>query len=529
MLIPRGLLALRNVAATDKTRYAMHGVAFERKGELARASATDGKMLALVSWRDQKTTDVDAAERFGLPANENGKLFVLVPSEALARADKSMPRDKATKARRPVTQFLALDENAEHAEHALKLATLDGALSPMVATTPQVKGHFPPIDDVIPSEGKGIRITFDAEYLLRLVETLSCVGESFDRRKSTAVTLEMSGPDAPISVRVGARGSAFDARGILMPVRHGGDEGADNVAAWLRAITPPAPAVETPAPVPAIETPAPLAEDPDAGSPGTHVTAECRACGKFGLVRTHVRLHDSCSDSTTPAVEKPARVKRPRKPAQVACATCGVKLEAPTVLGLCSSCEDSRRFETTLALASDSRETLRSCDVDRVMREAHEQGAGFLERFRSWLAGALGEYRPNTLARIAAWPNEPMRSCERCKLPMVEVYAAEDVCSSCRNAVMLAARAVETPAPAPVVLEIREPRTGVVETKVFEAGSVEPVAPAPTWKYATPTGEPLRIVVAPAPETFDECCEYSTATRGAIHAFDCALRTKRAS
>lgn len=47
--------------------------------------------------------------------------------------------------------------------------------------------------------------------------------------------------------------------------------------------------------------------DPDAGSPSgaSHVTGTCRKCGKFGLVRTHVRLHEGCEMPAPKAPETP--------------------------------------------------------------------------------------------------------------------------------------------------------------------------------------------------------------------------------
>ena len=63
-----------------------------------------------------------------------------------------------------------------------------------------------------------------------------------------------------------------------------------------------------------------LAEgDPDADVPegATHVTGTCRKCGKFGLVLTHVRLHEECVEKApaSPAAASDPAKRAPEAPA----------------------------------------------------------------------------------------------------------------------------------------------------------------------------------------------------------------------
>lgn len=63
-------------------------------------------------------------------------------------------------------------------------------------------------------------------------------------------------------------------------------------------------------------------------------------------------------------------------------------------------------YQATLALSADTRETLRACDVDRVMAAAHRFGSEYLDGFRAWVLGGFGSYAYGTCARIVAWRPE---------------------------------------------------------------------------------------------------------------------------
>jgi hypothetical protein len=282
MLIPKGVLALRNVAASEKTRYAINGVLIERKDGRARATATDGKMLAMVTWDDEKPESIDSAHAFGIPAESRESLSTVLPSEALARAEKAIPKDKATKARKPFTQLVALNETPRE-RGAFELSTVDATLSPTVSTVTPVDGHFPPVDDVLPKEGAAgvIRIGLNAELLFRLAQTLSAAGASFGASPSDHVILEIKDAHSAVCVRAFGRTPGADVRGVLMPVNIG-DESAEREPARK---APPAKPRETSAMIERREAEA------SAGS-------TCNGCGEAPrAVPSRDGLCNACADT----------------------------------------------------------------------------------------------------------------------------------------------------------------------------------------------------------------------------------------
>lgn len=433
MLLPRGVLSLRNVAAQEKTRYAMNGLLLTRTEDgKARVIATDGKALASVTFDDAPdVADYPSVEGVKIGRREDKKApFFVLPVHAIQSAEKALPK----RAVKPPQRLVCVDETMTD-EGSVKLATLGADMTPTVASVRAVDGHFPPCDEVIESvqkaTNKGIRIGINAGILYRLAcalaESANAIGSHVQDTKEPAISLEMSSPQCGITVRVNGRKDVF---GIIMPVNL--DTGMQwDVEAWRAEM-------DAFAAWKASQGPAPLPQDkPESAEnkPATDIPA-----------------------STPEASQTPKR--RGRKP-MPRCATCEKILRPATESGLCALCQDSRDFGAILSLSADSREALRACDVDRVMTAASERGAEFLARFRDWMLGALGNYQHGTCGALTSWRPE-------------------------------------TP---DVTIEVREPRTGVSETKTFPADtSTVPENKAPACQDAPPVATATDTPKTPASE-----------------------------
>lgn len=437
MLIPRGILALRDVAAQEKTRYAMNGLLLTRTSEgRARIVATDGKALAQVTFDDGLEADT-FPEISGINPRPHAtrKLFSVVPGDAIHAAQKAMPR----KALKPAQRMLCVDETGED---SIKLATIGADFNATVTDVRLVDGHFPPHEDVMASaikqtEKAGIKIGVNIEILNRLALSLLSAASALGKEGSeTLVSLEFSSAQNAIVVRVPGVSSCV---GLLMPVnlsdRSAGEWSQSAMDAWnepASAETPETPAPSVPACASAPEnTPAPIPQEPAPVSQDKPETAPIKPKGKGG------------------------RKPLPR------CPLCQRKMVKGTPAGEhCQMCSDSLAFVGIVKLSADSRETLRSCDVDRVMSEADKRGEGFRERFRSWMLGALGGYQHGTCGALTSWRPE-------------------------------------TPETAGIVtLEIRT-MSGEIETRTFPADTAAPIAPSVAACQEAPASLPAPMT----PET----------------------------
>lgn len=200
MLIPRKILALHDIAAKGKTRYAMDGVRIstEANGRI-RAEATDGKMLLRASFAAEPNEDGSAPY---------AQLPVIVPRDLCKIHAKPLKKGPCQGQRR---ECLALSpEGPSVVSHDATGARSTMAFSP-------VEGHFPPTDDVVPEPlgGEGVTIGLDAELLYRLATALhACQGDD----RGAVVRLEIREPTDAIRVTFRVVGSSVDAVGVLMPV-----------------------------------------------------------------------------------------------------------------------------------------------------------------------------------------------------------------------------------------------------------------------------------------------------------------------
>jgi len=209
--IPRNILALASVAHTEKTRYAMSGVLVSRAPDGACvATATDGKILARVHYKDGQSDPTT----IGLGSGET-----IIPRDAC---------EKAAKVARAYVKGDTPDrETVRWAADGLAALAKDRTRS--VVPAPNVDGHYPPVDDVIPATPSSVvRVTFNATLLATLAEALNAAVGRHDM--AGVVTLEINADKAdraPIVVRVSSAGKAENvtgAIGVLMPVNDGTDK-----------------------------------------------------------------------------------------------------------------------------------------------------------------------------------------------------------------------------------------------------------------------------------------------------------------
>lgn len=229
-VIPKGVLALRHVAATERYRYpTMEGVRIERQENKLIATATDGKRLARVTLDD--TFERERFPETGLKHGETVQGFTTVlHADALEKAEKSMPRTK----RDAHLQVLAIEEPT--ANGTVNLATTDGKTVTRTSV-PSLEGDFPPVTDVIPPADKPygtIRIGINAELLYSLALALrAAVGrekadpvvvlEIKDERSAVRVLVSQGeqqalGAVAPVTIDTARTISPEKAVGLVMPV-----------------------------------------------------------------------------------------------------------------------------------------------------------------------------------------------------------------------------------------------------------------------------------------------------------------------
>ena len=171
--IPRSLVALRDVCASKSVRYALDCVHVERRAGVARATATDGKMLIRASWDD---AGPDVAD-------------VLVPSD-------EWKTSRSTTSRRELALHVTAGSLA-----------LDGR------GLPDVEKTYPPVEDVLPrATREESRVTLDAVQLFAVGRALFAHGEALAALGVYAsgggdfVALDFTGPDA-LCTGVAVRGS----------------------------------------------------------------------------------------------------------------------------------------------------------------------------------------------------------------------------------------------------------------------------------------------------------------------------------
>lgn len=501
MLLPKGITALRNVAHPEKTRYAMNGVLIERnKDGNVSAVATDGKALAFVSWHED--TSPEMRDVFGIPTEPrtHAPFRVIVPADALKTAEKGIPSKKAIVSRAPYSQNIAIEETSEG--DSFRLATHNGEGSTVAGIKP-VDGYFPPYEEVLEAstrkaKASGIRIALNVEILYRLATSLATAAESLGAdidAREPVIVLEMSGPADAVVVRLGAGGSR-NLYGVIMPVNVEGVTGKEWGDGQREAFNAPPVSALAPIvpPVPAVTVPS------EASSPQNPATAESKP------------------ETTT---SKPARkgvTHAPSVTGSIGATACGRKVPSerisPDASFSCLKChevkgkpapdasdDDIGAFGTLLALSADSRETLRACDVDRVMTAAHihenretSPRPGFCNRFRNWLIAGFGSYLPGTCSAVLSWnpgtdettpqnpaPSEPARlsvsfgGVSLGTVPLSPAVPSEPATTETIEpapSVQNKPESTESKPAEPVTLEIREPRTGAVESITFQGTDV---------------------------------------------------------
>lgn len=208
MLIPREVLAIRKCASTEKSRYSMDGVFFERgKDGKAKACATDGKALVACSWDDVALRG-DFPD-VGVDVKPVDGFAATVPVEALDKALKNLPK----KIKNSALAQVALGEERVDGSPKIMLATsATGATSDKVETMP-TEGHFPPYEDVLPKGEATLTVGFNVELLYEVARAVVEAGGG----KGALVKLEFFGPMDACRVTANAS-NGVSVVGAVMPI-----------------------------------------------------------------------------------------------------------------------------------------------------------------------------------------------------------------------------------------------------------------------------------------------------------------------
>jgi hypothetical protein len=186
--VTKGILALRRVAASEKTRYAMNGVLLDVKS--GYAVATDGKILARVRMDCSGETE---------PAT-----CAVISTEDCERVAKAIPKAK--------------QRGMPDGSAAVTLA--DGVFvadtGSVTLKCAPVEGHYPPYDEIMPKVGTGLKVGINAALLAELVAALSAAS---DKRGDTCV-LEFTDAQSAVAVTIPGRAWA-DCAGLIMPICEG--------------------------------------------------------------------------------------------------------------------------------------------------------------------------------------------------------------------------------------------------------------------------------------------------------------------
>lgn len=230
LMIPRAILGLVDVAADEKTRYAMDGVRLTRAADgRMRAVATQGKSLAIVEWREP--TELDASERGA------GEGSVVLPRAAIEAARKtSAPR----RGESPRAACARWQTPAPGAPAGAPTLTAHGKTGPTTTEARPLDGHYPPVEDAAPGaepiassrEAPRTVVAVNASLLLDLARALT-IAATGDPKADPLVYLSVpvDNPTLPIYVRPvrdlqHAEPPLTRACGVLMPVGASAGEAA---------------------------------------------------------------------------------------------------------------------------------------------------------------------------------------------------------------------------------------------------------------------------------------------------------------
>lgn len=233
MLLDKGSLAIREIAASERTRYALNGVLVERD----RIVATDGRMLAVVLPPTEIPTDevplVPGVDPVDPPQFDS----FIVPATFIQKLEKNVPAVRGNLG--PRVNVVQLDTKKSSAHTGI----IDEKKKPeprklvcgitdfedyQVLETREVDGSFPHLDEVIPQGPIAVSVTLNYEYLAKLCKVAKAIrkaeGEGADSRSITidipaaSIDEKSHHVNGPFLVRPPDGACSQRLLGILMPV-----------------------------------------------------------------------------------------------------------------------------------------------------------------------------------------------------------------------------------------------------------------------------------------------------------------------
>lgn len=203
MLLSKPMLSVRHAVSTDEYRRSMCGVRLDPAKN--RTIATNGHFLLMA------TAHEGGPKPEEFPSNPNGDAKpldhpVTIPTTAVEAMRKAIPK----KSKCPIL-LKALVTNGQPDRVSIGTTDLDTWNAQEVKI---IEESFPDVEQVIPKDGKGLRIAFSPSYLATICYAVQEAGG-----KSIILTMP-TGKEAELHpVRFDAEGNEVSIIGVLMPMR----------------------------------------------------------------------------------------------------------------------------------------------------------------------------------------------------------------------------------------------------------------------------------------------------------------------
>ncbi len=217
MLIPYDIAPIVKAAATEETRYAIHGVQFSRLPDdqagqrRCRAEATNGRILARIDWMEADTMKFPGLDALCLEPVAGFK--ATLPADRVAKMAKSLSKPPAAMLRaKPILGNYLLEEPTTNGK--AKVQGRDQENEPQNATIQTLENRFPDTDAVIPKKSAAkASVKLNPTYLKTLCEiaekALGCGEDSF-------IELSLTDDAHPVLLTAEAEGRTLTA--CIMPI-----------------------------------------------------------------------------------------------------------------------------------------------------------------------------------------------------------------------------------------------------------------------------------------------------------------------
>jgi hypothetical protein len=212
MIIPRNVLALRAVADTNSTRYALGGICLEREERGPVAVATDGRRMLVARWTEENAPPVGE-----FPARAPVGAQVIVPADACSKIEKMGKATNGMVKKFPALGNVIVDESKFDRGAPVKTLAYDGEHVHEFAPT-AIEGRFPLWRDVVDAseeKGKTVKVSVNALYLAELLEAAHKA--SGGGEENCAITLEIPA-DGESAIVLRKTDGPVEVTGLLMPL-----------------------------------------------------------------------------------------------------------------------------------------------------------------------------------------------------------------------------------------------------------------------------------------------------------------------